>query len=90
MARLEALADDISDAPVNASGIHQSRLWLQSIITGDPMPVPIEVPRNHVELVRASYKSQESGGLPVTLPLISDDSFYTFQGRLTHGKKLPT
>lgn len=87
--RLEALADDLSDAPVNASEIHQSRLWLQSIITGDPMPVPIEVPRNHVELVRASYKSQEAGGLPVALPLTSDDPFYTFQGRLTHGKKLP-
>ena len=88
--RLEALADDIPDAPVNASEIHQSRLWLQSIITGKPMPVPIEVPRNHVELVRASYKSQEAGGIPVALPLTNDDPFYTFQGRLTHGKSIPT
>ena len=88
--RLEALAGAIPDAPINASEIHQSRLWLQSIITGKPMPVPIEVPRNHVELVRASYKSQEAGGVPVALPLASDDPFYTFQGRLTHGKRIPT
>ena len=88
--RLKALAEDIPAAPIHASELHQRRLWLQSIITEKPMPVPIEGPRNHVELVRASYKSQEAGGIPVALPLTSDDPFYGFQGRLTHGKRIPT
>jgi predicted dehydrogenase len=83
--QLEALVEDVADAPEVASEIHQSRIWLESILGGKPMPVPISVPRDHVELVRASYKSQESGE-SVSLPLAKDDPFYTFEGRLTkHG-----
>ena len=46
--------------------------------------MPIEVPRHHVEVVRAIYKSAEERR-PVTLPLDRDDPFYSRKGRLTHG-----
>jgi len=85
--RLEALAEDV-DAPERASEIHQSRLWINSILNDTPPLVPIDIPWRHLELTRAIYKSQEIRGA-VTLPLDRTDPFYTFDGRLTHGKKKP-
>ena len=63
---------------------YQTRLFLESIIDDTEPRVPIEVPRHHVELVRAIYKSAEERR-PVTLPLDKEDPFYSRKGRLTHG-----
>ncbi len=86
--RLEALEAEVADAPIRATEEYQSRIWLESILGGPPTPAPLRVPHHHVELTRAVYKSQETGG-PVSLPLAKDDPFYGFDGRLTHGRTIP-
>ena len=86
--RLDALEAEVSDAPVRATEMYQSQIWLESILGDSDTPAPLRVPHHHAELTRAVYKSQESGKT-VTLPLAKDDPFYTFEGRLTHGRKLP-
>ncbi len=85
---LEALRAKVAGVPEQASEEYQSRLFLESIATGSDPVVPIEVPRHHVEVVRAIYKSAEEHR-PVTLPLDKSDPFYSFDGRLTHGVKRP-
>ena len=57
---------------------------MESIINNSEPLVPIDVPRNHVEVVRAIYKSAEEYQ-PVRLPLDKEDPFYGTAGRLTHG-----
>ena len=86
---LEALRTELARIPEQATEEYQSRLFLESIINDTEMPVPIEVPRNHVEVVRAIYKSAEEHQ-PVTLPLDKNDPFYSRQGRLTSGVKPPS
>ena len=81
---LEALRADVAHIPEQITQQYQTRLFLESIINNTEPRVPIEVPRNHVELVRAIYKSAEEHQL-VTLPLDKDDPFYSRKGRLTHG-----
>jgi predicted dehydrogenase len=88
VAKLEALADDLGDIPETPSQLDQSRLWVRSILEDKPPPVPISVPRAHVELSRAIYKSQQTGAR-VTLPLDRDDPYYTFEGRLTRPAWMP-
>ena len=79
---LEALNADVEHIPEEIDQQYQTRLFLESIINDTEPRVPIEVPRNHVELVRAIYKSAEEHQ-PVTLPLDKDDPFYGREGRLT-------
>ncbi len=81
---LEALRADVAHIPEQITQEYQTRLFLESIIDNTEPRVPIEVPRHHVELVRAIYKSAEERR-PVTLPLDRDDPFYSRKGRLTHG-----
>ena len=80
--KLEALEDEVAAAPPRATEEHQSRIWVNAILNGTGTPTPIEIPRAHVELVRAVYKSQEEHA-PVSLPLEKDDPFYSFEGRLS-------
>ena len=78
----------VEAVPERATEAHQSRLWLESI-AGDSEPlVPIEVPRHHVEVVRAIYKSAATHR-PVGLPLDKSDPFYRFEGHVTAGE-VPT
>jgi len=86
--RLAALADELRDVPERPSQLYQSRLWVTSILEDRPLPVPIGVPRAHVELSRAIYKSQETGQR-VSLPLDRNDPYYTFEGRLTRPAWMP-
>jgi len=86
--RLEALEAEVSDAPVRATEMYQSQIWLESILGNSDTPAPLRVPHHHAEFTRAVYKSQETGQT-VALPLAKDDPFYTFKGRLTHGRKIP-
>ena len=86
---LESLRSEVAGVPEAATEAYQSRLFLESV-AGELEPlVPIEVPRHHVEVVRAIYKSAEEH-LPVTLPLDKNDPFYGISGRLTHGVKRPS
>ncbi len=78
---LEALRTEVSDIDETASEEYQSRLFLKSIISDINPRVPIEIPRHHVEVVRAIYKSAAEHQ-PVTLPLDKDDPFYGFKGRM--------
>lgn len=83
---LEALRAEVANVPEAASEAYQSRLFLECVASGREHFVPIEVPRHHVEVVRAIYKSAEEHQ-PVTLPLHKDDPFYSITGRLAHGVK---
>ena len=83
---LESLRSEVTGVPETATEAYQSRLFLESIANDTEPLVPIEVPRHHVEVVRAIYKSAEERQ-PVTLPLDKDDPFYGIAGRLTHGVK---
>lgn len=86
---LESLRSEVAGVPEAATEAYQSRLFLESVAGGLEPLVPIEVPRHHVEVVRAIYKSAEEHR-PVTLPLDKDDPFYGLSGRLTHGVKRPS
>ena len=83
---LERLRSEVAGVPETATEAYQSRLFLESIADNTEPLVPIDVPRHHVEVVRAIYKSAEERR-PVTLPLDKDDPFYGTAGRLTHGVK---
>ena len=83
---LENLRSEVEGVPETATEAYQSRLFLESIADNTEPLVPIDVPRHHVEVVRAIYKSAEERQ-PVTLPLDKDDPFYGTTGRLTHGVK---
>ena len=83
---LESLRSEVAGVPEAATEAYQSRLFLEGVASGLEPLVPIEVPRHHVEVVRAIYKSAEEHR-PVTLPLDKDDPFYGLSGRLTHGVK---
>ena len=83
---LENLRSEVASVPETATEAYQSRLFLESIADDTEPLVPIDVPRHHVEVVRAMYKSTEER-LPVTLPLDKDDPFYNTAGKLTHGVK---
>ncbi len=82
--KIEELKDELSGYPEFVTQRDQTRLFLESVINDTEPLVPIEVPRHHVEVTRAIYKSAEERQ-PVTLPLAKDDPFYTFEGRLTSG-----
>ena len=86
--RLQRLRAEVADIPARATEAYQSRLFLECIAAGRAPLVPIEVPRHHVELVRAMYSSAEQHR-PVTLPLDPGDPFYGPAGRLSHGSRLP-
>ena len=86
--RLEALRATVADVPTRATEAYQSRLFIECIAAGSEPLVPIEVPRHHVELVRAMYSSAEQHR-PVTLPLDPGDPFYGPAGRLSHGSRRP-
>jgi len=83
---LECLRLAVVDIPDGATEAYQSRLFLESVADGTGPLVPIDVPRHHVEVVRAIYKSAEEHQ-PETLPLDKDDPFYGVTGRLTQGVK---
>ena len=83
---LECLRSEVAGVPETATEAYQSRLFLESIINDSEPLVPIDIPRNHVEVVRAIYKSAEERQ-PVRLPLDKEDPFYGTAGRLTHGVK---
>lgn len=85
---LERLRDEVNTVPTRASEEYQNRLFIETIVNNTEPLVPIEVPRHHVEVVRAMYKSAEEKQ-PVTLPLHQDDPFYSSTGRLTHGVTRP-
>jgi predicted dehydrogenase len=85
---LEALRAEVTGVPLRISEEYQSRLFLETIASNTEPLVPVEVPRHHVEVVRAIYKSAEEGR-PVTLPLDKNDPFYRSTGRLSHGVKRP-
>ena len=86
--RLQALRAQVAEVPARATEAYQSRLFIECIATGGEPLVPIEVPRHHVELVRAMYSSAEQHR-PVTLPLDPGDPFYGPAGRLGHGGRRP-
>ena len=86
--RLEALRAPLAEVPARATEAYQSRLFIECIATGSEPLVPIEVPRHHVELVRAMYSSAEQHR-PVSLPLDPGDPFYGPAGRLSHGARRP-
>jgi predicted dehydrogenase len=86
--RLQALRAEVAEVPARATEAYQSRLFIECIATGGEPLVPIEVPRHHVELVRAMYSSAEQHR-PVTLPLDPGDPFYGPAGRLGHGGRRP-
>ena len=69
---LESLRSEVADVPETATEAYQSRIFLESIANDTQSLVPIDVPRHHVEVVRAIYKSTEERQ-PVTLPLDKDD-----------------
>ena len=85
---LEILGSEVASVPETATEAYQSRLFLESIADDTQPLVPINVPRHHVEVVRAMYKSTEERRA-VTLPLDKDDPFYGTAGKLTHGIKRP-
>ena len=89
VAALESLRAGVADIPERASEAYQSRLFLHEIATNSEPLVPVDVPRHHVEVVRAIYKSAEEGQ-PVTLPLDKGDPFYSSTGRLSHGVMRPS
>lgn len=78
---LEALRARVEAVPERATEADQSRLWLESIANDSEPMVPIDVPRHHVEVVRAIYKSAATHE-PVGLPLDRDDPFYRFEGHV--------
>ena len=86
--RLQALRAEMADVPARATEAYQSRLFIDCIASGNAPLVPIEVPRHHVELVRAMYSSAEQHR-PVPLPLDPGDPFYGPAGRLSHGGRRP-
>jgi len=86
--RLQALRAEVAEVPARATEAYQSRLFIECIATGNAPLVPIEVPRHHVELVRAMYSSAEQHR-PVPLPLDPGDPFYGPAGRLSHGSRRP-
>ncbi len=79
---LESLRSEVAHVPEAASQQDQTRHFLESVINDTAPIVPIEIPRHHVEVSRAIYKSAVERA-PVTLPLPKDDPFYRFEGRLT-------
>ena len=82
---LEELREQVSAVPERATEGYQSRLWLESIVNNSEPLVPIEVPRHHVEVTRAIYKSAATHQ-PVRLPLDTGDPFYRFEGHVIGGK----
>ena len=86
--RLQELRAEVAEVPARATEAYQSRLFIECIASGDAPLVPIEVPRHHVELVRAMYSSAEQHR-PVPLPLDPGDPFYGPAGRLSHGSRRP-
>lgn len=86
--RLQALRAELAEVPVRATEAYQSRLFIECIASGNAPLVPIEVPRHHVELVRAMYSSAEQRR-PVPLPLDPGDPFHGPAGRLSHGSRRP-
>ena len=86
--RLQALRAEVAEVPARATEAYQSRLFIECIASGNAPLVPIEVPRHHVELVRAMYSSAEQHR-PVPLPLDPGDPFYGPAGRLSHGSRRP-
>ena len=81
---LEALRSELQDIPEETPHDYQTRIFLKSIIEDTEPLVPIDIPRHHVEVTRAIYKSAEEHR-PVTLPLDKDDPFYSNKGRITGG-----
>lgn len=86
--RLEGLRAAVAGVPARATEAYQSRLFIECIASGNEPLVPIEVPRHHVELVRAMYSSAEQQR-PVSLPLDPGDPFHGPAGRLSHGSRRP-
>ena len=86
--RLQALRAEVAEVPARATEAYQSRLFIECIASGNEPLVPIEVPRHHVELVRAMYSSAEQQR-PVALPLDPGDPFHGPAGRLSHGSRRP-
>ena len=86
--RLEAMREDVAHLPDRVSQERQTRSFLQAIIDDTDTEVPIEVPRHHVEVTRAIYKSSEENR-PVDLPLDKDDPWYRFEGRFAAGQPPP-
>ena len=86
--RLEAMREEVAHLPVRISQERQTRSFLQAIIDDTGTEVPIEVPRHHVEVIRAIYKSSEENR-PVDLPLDKDDPWYRFEGRFAAGQTPP-
>ena len=86
--RLQALRAELAEVPARATEAYQSRLFIECIASGNEPLVPIEVPRHHVELVRAMYSSAEQQR-PVPLPLDPGDPFHGPDGRLSHGSRRP-
>ena len=85
---LEALVDNVQDRVTAPNQRNQSRIWVTCALEGKPLPVPQTLGRQHAEFVRAVYKSAETG-LPVQLPLATDDPYYSFEGRLTRPDWMP-
>ncbi|MBM4436791.1 MAG: Gfo/Idh/MocA family oxidoreductase [Actinobacteria bacterium] len=87
-AKLQALADGLTDLPESPSQLDQSRLWARCVLEKKPVPVPQTVARQHVELTRAIYKSAATAAT-VRLPLDKGDPYYTFEGRLPRPEWMP-
>ena len=85
---LEALRGDVAGLPDRVNQERQTRSFLEAIINDSDTEVPIEVPRHHVEVTRAIYKSSEENR-PVDLPLDKDDPWYRFEGRFASGQTPP-
>ena len=84
---LETLRENLNDVPICASEAYQTRLFVECILNDSDPLVPIDIPRHHVEVVRAMYSSTEQHR-PVTLPLDPGDPFYG-TARLSHGVRRP-
>ena len=85
---LEAMREDVAHLPNRINQERQTRSFLEAIINDSETEVPIEVPRHHVEVTRAIYKSSEENR-PVDLPLDRDDPWYRFEGRFAAGQPPP-
>ena len=85
---LEAMREEVAHLPDRITQERQTRSFLEAIINDSETEVPIEVPRHHVEVIRAIYKSSEENR-PVDLPLDRDDPWYRFEGRFASGQTPP-
>ena len=85
---LEAMREEVACLPDRINQERQTRSFLEAIINDSETEVPIEVPRHHVEVTRAIYKSSEENR-PVDLPLDRDDPWYRFEGRFVSGQTPP-